>query len=105
MRYTREVRMEPCPFCGSENVDLMVMDDEGNPKGLLGSGRAESYLLDPWSGLGFSIVHPPGDDAEPCPISDVTFAYSYGTPQDAARAWNTRAYGSSRAGEGRRRGS
>lgn len=41
-------KLRPCPFCGGE-ARLQLTDDEGNFKD-------ESYLKNPYSGVGYAIV-------------------------------------------------
>lgn len=49
-----------CPFCGRE-VRIVVCDDEGNI-------HPDEYEDDPWSGLGFMLVHEEEDGID-CPIA------------------------------------
>ena len=48
--------LKPCPFCGGE-VRLALCDSEGNP-------RDDDYLQDPYSGVGYHIVHSAKDIPE-----------------------------------------
>lgn len=52
-------KLIPCPFCGRE-ARLQLTDEEGNFKD-------ESYLENPYSGVGYVIVHDISD-SETCPI-------------------------------------
>ena len=49
-----------CPFCGRE-VRIVVCDDEGNI-------HPDEYEDDPWSGLGYMLVHEEADGVQ-CPIA------------------------------------
>ena len=76
----------PCPFCGKEAV-CHLTDAEGNL-------RPESYLNDPWSGVGYVLFHPVAWDS--CPIAteidmdDTLGMQIYSSMEEAARLWNKR---------------
>lgn len=78
-------RLKPCPFCGGE-ARLQLTDEEGNFKD-------ESYLEDPYSGVGYVIVHDISDSSE-CPIAtycdEALGTYIYTTKEAAIFAWNLR---------------
>ena len=42
-----------CPFCGKNEIHVAVCDDEGNIHGFIGC----EYEDDPWSGLGYVLIH------------------------------------------------
>lgn len=75
-----------CPFCGG-NVRIVVCDREGN-------FRSEDYENDPWSGLGYMLVHDENDvpNGEICPIA--TFEHEalgttfYDSREEAFNAWS-----------------
>lgn len=52
-------KLRPCPFCGGE-ARLQLTDDEGNFKD-------ESYLENPYSGVGYVIVHDISNSVDCCP--------------------------------------
>lgn len=76
-----------CPFCGGK-VHIVVCDDEGNI-------QDKEYEKNPWSGLGYLIVHEEKDVPKDknCPIA--TFDYDdsslgthiYDTKEDAMETW------------------
>ena len=76
-----------CPFCGGE-VHISVCDDEGNL-------RDKEYEKNPWSGLGYVLIHEERDvpKDKTCPIAtynlDNAFlgTYIYDTEESAATAW------------------
>jgi len=80
------VAFDPCPFCG-KLPSYNICDDEGND-------RDESYISDPWSGLGFRLTHIECDSDDPCPIStyngESLGRHIYDTPNEVAIAWNSR---------------
>ena len=54
-------KLRPCPFCGGE-AKLQLTDDEGNFKD-------ESYLENPYSGVGYVIMHDTSNSTDGCPIA------------------------------------
>lgn len=78
-------KLRPCPFCGGE-ARLQLTDDEGN-------FRDESYLENPYSGVGYVIVHDISD-SETCPIAtdpdSSQGSYIYASKEAAINAWNGR---------------
>lgn len=79
-------RLRPCPFCGGK-ARIQVTDDEGNLK-------SESYLKDPYSGVGYVIIHDISISTDCCPIAtnlnEVQGIYIYDSKQEAIDAWNKR---------------
>ena len=84
-------KLKPCPFCGGE-VRLSLCDSEGNP-------RDDDYLQDPYSGVGYHIVHNNRDIPEEkngdCPIATADEdgylgQYIYYTKHAAIELWNRR---------------
>lgn len=71
----------PCPFCGG-SAKIAQCDDEGNVRG-------EEYESNPWSGLGYRIVH----ESDDCPISTGEDGYNliYDSREEAISHWNRRA--------------
>lgn len=78
-------KLIPCPFCGRE-ARLQLTDEEGNFKD-------ESYLENPYSGVGYVIVHDISD-SETCPIAthcdEVLGTNIYTSKEAAINAWNRR---------------
>ena len=74
-------KLLPCPFCGCKSK-IVQCDDEGNVRG-------EEYESNPWSGLGYRIVH----ESDDCPIYTCEDGYNliYDSREEAVKAWNTRA--------------
>lgn len=70
-----------CPFCGC-SAKIAQCDDEGNVRG-------EEYESNPWSGLGYRIVH----ESDDCPISTGEDGYNliYDSREEAENHWNRRA--------------
>lgn len=79
-------KLKPCPFCGGE-ARIQVTDDEGNLK-------SESYLQEPYSGVGYVIIHDISNSTDCCPIAtyldEVQGTYIYDSKQAAINAWNRR---------------
>lgn len=73
--------LKPCPFCGCKSK-IVQCDDEGNVRG-------EEYESNPWSGLGYRVVH----ESDDCPISTGEEGYNliYDSREQAVEAWNNRA--------------
>lgn len=73
--------LKPCPFCGGM-TKVVQCDDEGNVRG-------EEYESNPWSGLGYRIVH----ESDDCPIYTCEDGYNliYDSREEAENHWNTRA--------------
>ena len=71
----------PCPFCGC-SAKIAQCDDEGNVRG-------EEYESNPWSGLGYRIVH----ESDNCIISTGEDGYNliYDSREEAISHWNRRA--------------
>lgn len=87
-------KLKPCPFCGGP-VRLQLCDHEGNP-------HEDDYLNDPYSGIGYHIVHSAKDVPEEkdgdCPIATADEDehlghYIYYTKQAAIELWNKREQG------------
>lgn len=80
---TEKLRL--CPFCGGE-ARLQLTDDEGN-------FRDESYLENPYSGVGYVIMHDISDSGT-CPIATDSDSsqgsYIYASKEAAINAWNGR---------------
>lgn len=78
-------KLRPCPFCGGK-ARLQLTDDEGNFKD-------ESYLENPYSGVGYVIVHDISDSGT-CPIATDSDSsqgsYIYASKEAAINAWNGR---------------
>ena len=74
-------KLKPCPFCGCKSK-IVQCDDEGNVRG-------EEYESNPWSGLGYRIVH----ESDDCPISTGEDGYNliYDSREEAESHWNQRA--------------
>jgi hypothetical protein len=79
-------KLKLCPFCGGE-ARIQVTDDEGNLK-------SESYLEDPYSGVGYVIIHDISNSTDSCPIAtnldEIQGCYIYTSKQEAIDAWNKR---------------
>ena len=78
-----------CPFCKGKAY-IVICDKEGN------LNRDEDYENDPWSGLGYQLVHPIKENPD-CPIAmheDETIGTQiYDTEDEAVSAWNKRSGG------------
>ena len=74
-------KLLPCPFCGGM-TKVVQCDDEGNVRG-------EEYESNPWSGLGYRIVH----ESDDCPIYTCEDGYNliYDSREEAENHWNSRA--------------
>lgn len=79
-------KLRPCPFCGGE-AKLQLTDDEGNFKD-------ESYLENPYSGVGYVIMHDTSNSTDCCPIATDSDSsqgsYMYTSKEAAINAWNGR---------------
>jgi hypothetical protein len=89
-----EKRLDGCPWCGVK-PRILVMDEEGNPKGHFDDDRAIEYLEDPWSGLSFGLDHSYMDDGvENCPLAscpgEPLWSMKYDSLESLVRSWNTR---------------
>lgn len=77
--------LKKCPFCGGE-VKLQLTDDEGNFKD-------ESYLEEPYSGIGYVIIHDNSLGID-CPVAtncgNSIGMYIYRYKKAAIDAWNER---------------
>lgn len=79
-----------CPFCGGK-VHIVVCDDEGNI-------HDNEYEKDPWSGLGYMLVHEEKDvpSNKDCPIATRDSDESalgtiiYDTREEVLCIWNQR---------------
>lgn len=80
-------KLRPCPFCGGE-AKIQLTDSEGN-------GKSESYLENPYSGVGYVIVHDLSNLGDYCPIATdydvVQGGNIYASKEAAIKAWNGRA--------------
>lgn len=74
-----------CPFCGGE-VRIVVCDDEGNI-------RPDEYEDDPWSSLGYMLVHEEEDGIK-CPIAtepdEPLGRMIYDSREEAIETWSQR---------------
>lgn len=73
-------------FNGGE-ARIQVTDDKGNLK-------SESYLEDPYSGVGYVIIHDISNSTDSCLIAtnldEIQGCYIYTSKQEAIDAWNKR---------------
>ena len=88
-----EKKLDGCPWCGVR-PRILVMDEEGNPKGHSDDDRAIEYMEDPWSGLSFGLDHSYREaGAENCPIAThpgENLGLLYDSLEALVRNWNTR---------------
>lgn len=81
---SEEIKLLPCPFC-KEPVGLQLCDSAGN-------FREPEYEEEPWSGLGFQLIHKVKDGE--CPIAthegESLGSFIYDTKETAIAAWNRR---------------
>jgi hypothetical protein len=79
-------KLRPCPFCGGK-ARIQVTDDEGN-------FQDESYLENPYSGVGYVIIHDISNSTDGCPIATDSDSsqgiYIYTSNEAAIDAWNKR---------------
>ena len=80
-------KLRPCPWC-KKVPKIQLTDAEGN-------FRSESYLDDPYSGVGYALVHMTEDSDDKCPIATVDEetilgGMIYDTEEEAIDAWNRR---------------
>lgn len=79
-------KLRSCPFCGGK-ARLQPTDDEGNFKD-------ESYLENPYSGVGYVIMHDTSNSTDCCPIATDSDSsqgsYIYASKEAAINAWNGR---------------
>lgn len=74
-----------CPFCGKEVIHVAVCDDEGNIHGFIGC----EYEDDPWSGLGYVLIHEEWGECILCTDDDQTViggGIIFDTPDEALEA-------------------
>lgn len=75
-----------CPFCGEQAIHVAVCDDEGNYHGLVGC----EYESDPWSGLGYMLVHDGWGECILCSEGDCMGGIIFDTPEEALGAMKLR---------------
>ena len=83
-----EIKLKTCPFCGG-TVRLQITDGKGN-------WRDKNYIENPYSGIGYVLVHNTNNSEYECPIA--TYAedetslgkWIYNSKKRAAEAWNRR---------------
>lgn len=77
-----DVRLETCPWC-EHRPRLQLTDEEGNFRG-------KSYLENPYSGIGYVIVH---TESLTCPIATYGAEFVggriYDTEEEAIKTWNS----------------
>jgi len=78
-------KKKPCPFCGGY-ISTVVCDNEGNI-------RDKKYEKEPWSGLGYILVHEIMENIT-CPIAQYEIEpvgmWIYESREEAAAIWNQR---------------
>ena len=80
--------LRPCPFCGKQ-IELQLTDKRGNFK-------SDSYLDDPYSGIGYVLRHVDQRDDDQCPIAhEDDYAvylggWIYDSKEEAISNWNRR---------------
>lgn len=85
LRDSREMETKSvlsCPFCGIE-VEIQLTDDNGVWQG-------ESYLKNPFNGIGYVITHP---SVPCCPIAasgERVGRWIYNSKEAAIKMWNRR---------------
>lgn len=89
-----EKKFDGCPWCGVK-PRILVMDDEGNPKGHFDDDRAIEYMEDPWSGLSFGLDHSYREaGAENCLLAgcpgEPVGSMRYDSLEALVKGWNTR---------------
>lgn len=89
-----EKELDGCPWC-DVRPRILVMDDEGNPKGHFDDDRAIEYMEDPWSGLSFGLDHSYREaGAEHCPFAgypgEPLGSMRYDSLEALVKGWNTR---------------
>lgn len=76
-----------CPFCGGD-VRLQLTDSEGN-------WHNEDYLQEPYSGIGYVLVHTESGNASKCPIAthddESLGKIIFDSKEEAIKSWNYRA--------------
>ena len=78
-------KLRPCPWC-KKVPKIQLTDAEGN-------FRNESYLDDPYSGVGYALIHITEYLDDKCPIATVDEetilgGMIYDTEEEAIAAWN-----------------
>lgn len=82
-----KIKLKPCPFCGSDRIDIVLMDENG-------VWKPSWYLNNPTDGIGYVLVHRGGVGTEICPLANSGKALGdniYASKETAAKAWNRRA--------------
>ena len=81
-----KIKLKPCPFCGSDRIDIVLTDKKG-------TWKQSWYLNNPTDGIGYILVHRGGVGTEICPLADPRKALGSGiyvSREAAAKAWNKR---------------